>query len=141
MSFLIKMRIVSALLTVRWQIRSVWSLAGVDLDGTYRFEYFYCSLASVYLRSSRLIQTYITSRVAACLFLSFSLALDPCQMLLVRFEDIDHVIIDRAYLRCSSLDQGQDDLNNLNNNIIFYIHLSDKCYINQLPLYSSYYHP
>ena len=30
-----------------------------------------------------------------------------CQMLLVRFAQIDHVNIDRAYLRCSSLDQGQ----------------------------------
>ena len=31
-------------------------------------------------------------------------------MLLARFDEIDHVIIDRAYLRCSSLDQGRDHL-------------------------------
>ena len=64
-----------------------------------------------------------------------------CQMLLVRFGQMDHVIIDRAYLRCLSHDQGRDHIfiSFLNN--ILHIHLSDKYYINQLPSYSSYYHP
>ena len=55
----------------------------------------------------------------------------PCQMLLVRFGQIDHMIIDRAYLRCLSHDQGQDRI------FIFifkhhlsHIHLSDKYYNN-----------
>ena len=57
--FIIKIRVVSALLTVRQQIRWVQYLVGVDLDGTYQFKYFYYSLVLVYLRSSRPILTYI----------------------------------------------------------------------------------
>ncbi len=50
--------------------------------------------------------------------------LSICQMLLVRFAQIDHVIIDRAYLRCSSLDQGQDSFYNSFFKNIFHIQSS-----------------
>ena len=46
-------------------------------------------------------------------------------MLLVRFGQMNHVIIDRAYLKCLSHDQGQEETYNN----ILHIYLSDKYYI------------